>query len=170
MKISSAEVKPLSEVLEYENQNVINRFLNFFTVSEEEAQMIFNETKKWLWLCGKSFEEGVNDIYISKDLIIIDEMWHTFLLFSLDYYNFCNSYFNTIVHHIPVTESDFPNDDNTSRQDKIKFLKQKEDNFFNYVYEKLGNETLNLWFLELPQKYSKENVNTLFRGIYPQKK
>lgn len=172
MKKSIAIVKPLSEVLQYENQNVIDRFLKYYDVSMDEALFIFEELKKWLWLCGKSFEDGFKGAYISKDLAIIDEMWHTFLMFSLDYYNFCTKYFNVIIHHIPETKSErkelnLPEVEEESEENKINALKEKETQFLKYVNDNLGSETLNIWFLDFPQKYYKEKLNKIHKGLYP---
>ncbi|WP_435255357.1 hypothetical protein [Tenacibaculum sp. A30] len=163
---TKVKISPLEEVLKYENKNVIDRFMNYFSTSKDEANIIFNETKKWLWLCAKSFEDKTS-IYINNDLLIIDEMWHTFIIFTLDYELFCKKYFNTLIHHVPTVKNEIP--ENFSKKEKILFLKNREDQFFNYVYDNLGNETTNLWFLEIPQKYSKQNINRLFKGIYPEK-
>lgn len=40
-------------------------------------------------------------IGISGSLAIIDEMWHTFLLFSIDYKQFCETYFKGFIDHKP---------------------------------------------------------------------
>ena len=43
----------LHKLKELKNENVLNRFLNQFSFSYDEATDIFEETKKWLWLCAK---------------------------------------------------------------------------------------------------------------------
>lgn len=34
--------------------------------------------------------------------IAIDAAWHEFLVFSKEYYNFCQQYFGTVIHHRPT--------------------------------------------------------------------
>lgn len=154
-------LKSLEEVLEYQNENVIDRFINSFTVQKEEAHEIFNETKKWLWLSAKSFEDNEKNIFIGNDLLIIDEMWHIFLLFSLDYYAFYEKNFNVVVHHIPIVK-----DENNSITTTLSDYKDREDAFYNYVFNNLGETTFNKWFLEYPKKYSKENIKSIYKGLY----
>lgn len=68
----------------------------------------------------------------------IDNMWHIFLLFTLDYQNFCKDYLRGIFfHHIPATS-------------KIEMSKDEYEldlsRFLSYVYDNLGEETLTKWF------------------------
>lgn len=35
---------------------------------------------------------------------MVDEMWHTFLLFTEDYHEFCDFHFGFFVDHMPVSE------------------------------------------------------------------
>ena len=57
----------LNKVLEYKNDEVINRFTVLYDVDEQEASRIFNETLKWLWLGNK-----INGIFIDDSTLIID--------------------------------------------------------------------------------------------------
>ena len=41
-------------------------------------------------------------IFTHEPLWVIDEMWHTFLLYSKDYYDFCHQYLGRMIHHRPT--------------------------------------------------------------------
>src|SRR5256885_1327174 len=99
-------MSPLRDVLAYENENVVSRFAEDFSVSFPDAQEIFLETKRWLWLCAKrkqSVDSGGAhfSLPLFNEAFAIDMMWHTFLLFTADYAAFCERYFGFFVHHAP---------------------------------------------------------------------
>ena len=75
----------LNEVMLYNNDNIINKFTkDYDKISLYDSQIIFKETLKWLWLCNESYldkNENVN-IFIYEDSLIIDKMWHNFILFT----------------------------------------------------------------------------------------
>ena len=68
----------LEKIRSYNNEDLICRFLDIYEIDEAEAINIFEETKKWLWLCSNA----KFDLIIDDSLIIIDEMWHNFILFT----------------------------------------------------------------------------------------
>ena len=88
----------LAELLQYKNDNVISRFTDLFEVSDTEAEDIFTETKKFLYI---SRQPGV---FIPDELLIIDEMWHNFILFTATYQDFCVRYFGGYLHHLPASK------------------------------------------------------------------
>ncbi len=93
----------LGKALSYENLKVVSRFAQLYDVSFEEAGDVFVETKKWLWLASQ-VESGA--LSITDPLLIIDEMWHNFVLFTLDYARYCTDCFGRYIHHAPTTQRD----------------------------------------------------------------
>ena len=73
----------------------------------------------------------------------IDDMWHTFLMFTEDYANFCERYFGRFIHHSPRDENEKINPD---------VFELELTRFLSYVYDKLGEETVSVWFAELISK------------------
>jgi hypothetical protein len=68
-------------------------------------------------------------------------MWHTFLLFTMDYADFCERYFGHFLHHVPgeaATESEAPVDGSAVRA--------QVERQFALVYDVLGEETLIAWY------------------------
>ena len=45
-------IADLRTVMAYQHPDVVARFRTSWNVPEEEAQDIFEEMKKWLWLCN----------------------------------------------------------------------------------------------------------------------
>src|SRR5690349_14913902 len=103
---------PLEKVLEYRNENVISSFLDSFDISEDEALDIFVEMLRFLWFSNIS--DGKEFVTIDHPLIILDEMWHQFILTTKDYNKFCKEYFGKYIHHSPTTKAD-----------KARFLQEK---------------------------------------------
>jgi hypothetical protein len=96
----------LAKTLEYRNPAVVARFAELWRVSLPEAEDVFDETLKWLWLGAKVRSDGVGasfNLVVTPGLRIIDEMWHTFLLFTRDYRAFCGEHFGSFLDHGPTT-------------------------------------------------------------------
>ncbi|MEP1870999.1 MAG: hypothetical protein ABJJ44_15835, partial [Paraglaciecola sp.] len=80
----------LEDVISYKNDDVIDRFIKIYGIEKDQATIIFNSTKKWIWLCY--YRRKVNaeqNLVIDSPLVIIDEMWHNFVLFTKGYSEFC---------------------------------------------------------------------------------
>ena len=67
----------------------------------------------------------------------IDDMWHTFLLFTKDYMSFCIDYFDEYIHHIPNTEEE------SMKEDQFK---DNLTRYLSFIYDTLGEETVINWF------------------------
>ncbi|MEN2435788.1 hypothetical protein AAH994_10275 [Weeksellaceae bacterium A-14] len=145
----------LSVVLAYRNEDVIDRFLALYNIEQSEAEKIFTETLKWLWLGNK-----VDGVFIDDSTLIIDEMWHNFILFTQEYEYFCMQNFGRYIHHQPEKrkQQDWYNDSFNIEEHKNKLEKLYED-----VYDHFGEETLLTWYEEFSQKYSLENIKKLRR-------
>lgn len=148
----------LHTILAYHNENVISRFTDMFDVSAQEADSIFAETKKFLYLCQ------LPEIFIPDELLIVDEMWHNFILFTKDYHIFCDTFFKRYFHHLPASK----------KEKELQLSKEKEnpmlarDEFrqrlqilMNATYDHLGQDTLITWFQTYPTKYNRHTIKTL---------
>lgn len=150
----------LRRVLQYRNPDVVDRFHSQFAISRAEAQSIFRETLKWVWLCAEARHERTDGIhvpplYIDRNLLVIDEMWHNFILFTQDYARFCEKHFAFFVHHNPT-----PPRKRTVRKEQLSSsdsaytaTRKARERQYSYIYDKLGAATLELWYSEWAQKY-----------------
>lgn len=139
-------IVPFHQLLKYQNSSVLNRYKKDYPnniLSPEEA---FTELLKFLWLCNKhkhdqrvSPEEKLNfQCVIHYEMSEIDDMWHTFLLFTKDYMEFCNQYFKKYIHHAPFTDSDVVPSEEQLTIHLTRYL--------SYIHDNLGEKTLAKWF------------------------
>jgi hypothetical protein len=85
---------PIEEVLLYSNPHVIDRHLQDTGISRNEAERRFEGLKQFMLVATIMPGRKVT----SPD---IDAMWHTFLLFTKEYRQFCNDYLGMFVEHEP---------------------------------------------------------------------
>jgi hypothetical protein len=142
---ANTTIQPVSleEVLAYRHPGVVRRYAKEQGVSLAEAEEVFRETLKWLYLCYRSTTmdpEGPG-CAMTPEIARLDEMWHTFILFTRDYAAFCERYFGFFLHHVPnVDEEEKPEDPETVRP-----LLERH---FGLVYDVLGEDTLHNWYEE----------------------
>ena len=96
---------------------------------------------------------------VDNSIIVIDEMWHTFILFTRDYHNFCYKYFSRFIHHTPLTyleKKDFQGNLLRNKKNTILDIKNKQKNLLEYLLEIFGKETVIKWYIHYGTKYTKE--------------
>jgi hypothetical protein len=149
----SGALRPLEEVLRYENGEVVYRFSVDHGFSISDAEEIFTETKKWLWLCAA---EPDAKIPLLSEARAVDEMWHTFLLFTDAYAKFCDSNFGFFVHHFPRTRAEKESwdqqiaaDPEAARSERRKLLRGA----YEIICDRLGTETLQKWCEDFPARF-----------------
>ncbi|MFC3559467.1 glycine-rich domain-containing protein [Pedobacter jamesrossensis] len=148
----------LSKILAYQNEDVISRFTDMMDIGQPEAEDIFNETKKFLYL------SQVPDIFIPDELLIIDEMWHNFVLFTKDYHLFCLDNFGRFVHHQPATYKEkqaYREKKQIDAEATTAEFNQKLETMLSATYDHLGQDTVVKWFGTYPQQYSPENIKSI---------
>ncbi len=148
----------LEEALRYKNDRVVNKFRVLYAVSLSEAQEIASEAYRWLWLNARLKQdrsqnlEGIPRILvIHSGMVVVDEYWHTFVLHTRDYEQFCKDYLGTFIHHSPATADFQP----LSREETELQL--------NYICEVVGEDTMIRWYEEYPVRYSAEVLAKLQR-------
>jgi hypothetical protein len=150
--------KTLQELLQYSNPDIISRFTDLFHVPEQEAEDIFNETKKFLYI------SRLPGVFIPDELLIVDEMWHNFILFTKEYQQFCQFYFDNYLHHTPSTKAAKQTHRDHMATDLAAARKTFNDKLAVLIavaYEQLGTDTVVKWFQAYPVKYSKEAIKKL---------
>lgn len=91
-----ADRVPLETIMAYKNDAVIGRIATDLTITMEKAGELFDDLKRFLWAASLS-----DDNTIPSPLI--DEAWHAFILFTVDYADFCTRFFGEFMHHQPHT-------------------------------------------------------------------
>ncbi len=164
MSLKNTGIVSLEDVLAYTNHDVVYSFMEKFDIPYEEADSIFYETKKWLWACyycNNNSEYADVSMVIEDSILIIDKMWHTFILFTRPYHNFCNKYFSTVIHHSPTTYKEkqlFKSSLRTNRIETLSKKRDKQERMLSYIYDTLGKPTIIKWYVEYRKKYTPESI------------
>lgn len=87
----------LASVLKYGHPELVNRLHHVLNISQPEAEQLFEDVKKYLFLAVIT-----NERLAPTDAI--DLGWHEFLLYTRDYASFCNRFFGAFIHHTPNPE------------------------------------------------------------------
>jgi len=150
-------LRPLSEALAYRDRHVVDRFVEHYGLPREEAEDLFVETLRWLWLCAHADgDPRAPKLFVDDCLAMLDEMWHTFVLFTREYTQFCDEYLGGYIHHVPTTVEQKQRIESEQTRDPEGFKKQHEVKLraqYDYVYDELGEDVLIKWYSTYPDKY-----------------
>ncbi|AMO47401.1 hypothetical protein [Kosakonia oryzendophytica] len=156
-------VSDIDRVLAYQNEDLITKFRKEWNVTQEEAEDIFYETKKFLYLAARCQTECFN-ISVYEQMQVIDEMWHTFVLFTDRYHHFCEEYLGGFLHHFPFTREMLRSEIKHITAMNSDFETYKQQAYHNQILkikELLGEETVIKWYGEYAVNYSIDRLNAL---------
>ena len=115
-------------------QVIIRRCQKDFNYSDQDMILLERELKRFLIL--GIINDGATFGMYSKD---VDNLWHTFILFTKEYAQFCNKFAGKFIHHVPVTEDSV--DDKLEMHNEFKkFIKNYESVFHEKAHD--------IWFLD----------------------
>ncbi|WMN07300.1 hypothetical protein QYS48_28415 [Marivirga arenosa] len=162
--VSNTNKELLSALDSDEDQIIVEGFMERYSVDREEAEEILQETKKWLWLASENIKEKKGfRLFIDNSLLIIDEMWHTFILHTRLYQKFCHEKLNLFIHHepTPASEKIIGFDSEIEKQKFEESQGEKLSQQLSYIYDKLGPETVIKWYDEFPVKFSQKKIHSI---------
>lgn len=97
----SADDKTLIDKIDaYPFEKVKEKIRSEESIPEGKIDEAVLEFKKFLVLLGLGYRK------LGMTSPVVDEVWHTFILFTRDYANFCQDVFGFFVHHTPDTKLD----------------------------------------------------------------
>ena len=149
----------LDRVLSYKHPQVIVNYQRNYPQNEAIAGYLFHEMLKFLWLSRKHALDLENHrgnptidflFVMHEEMRDIDNMWHTFILYTKDYIDFCNQHFGEYLHHQPDVADTSPQSPEEFKRDLEKFL--------SYTYDHLGEETVRGWFAMHLEERSDEAI------------
>jgi len=105
---SREKIASLTDVLGYRNPDVVDRIEHDHRLTAHAADLLFRDTIRFLYLAGATGARGLTP---TKS---IDKGWHSFLMFTRDYAEFCDAYFHRFIHHEPRRRCDPPLEGNRS--------------------------------------------------------
>ena len=144
--------------------------MDHFDLGREESLDIFEETKKWICLLAPSKQKILNtkekiiSLFVEESILTIEEMWHTFILYMIDYRKFCHENFGFFIDHSPTVKAAKEAYFKKMKSDRDGMKNEKEEKLndqYSFIYDHLGDETLIKWYGEFPEKYSVEIIKKL---------
>ena len=143
-------IKPLDEILKYKNKFVIDRFQEFRPDAIEEADLIFDDLKRFLWLVAtlsdrKEKGEKVPDLSFAKSMLVMDDMWHAFILWTNFYTEFCDENFGRYLHH-PTEMPKYYQNTTVDGMEEEEAMSIFLTEMITCVIEEFGEETAERWF------------------------
>lgn len=89
----------LNELLTYQNESVVHYFCqqnpNF---NIQQSKQLFQDLLGWMWLTAYR-KKTQRHTFLFGPLIVLDSIWHTFILHTRNYQEFCETYFEEFFHH-----------------------------------------------------------------------
>ncbi len=136
----------INEIISYKNEAIFERYRRDYPNNALAAEEAMKEVIKYLWLSHQHLQnkqERPQDENLDftcgmyPEMRQIDDMWHTFLLFTREYMDFCQRYFGEFLHHAPETGEE---------ELQAQVFEQEFSRYLSYVYDHLGEETIRVWF------------------------
>ncbi len=91
---SKTGAEMIASVVAYKHPELVLRFKRKIELDDVEAEQLFADTKRYLYLCT------VADKPLAPPAVI-DKGWHEFLMYTKDYQDFCIKHLGKFVHHTP---------------------------------------------------------------------
>lgn len=86
--------------MEFQLNDIITRYARDYELSYEDAERHMFELRRFLAMCA------INDGPAYGMRGQIDEAWHTFIMFTREYADFCQAVGGRFIHHQPNTDSE----------------------------------------------------------------
>jgi hypothetical protein len=136
-------VGALDDVLAYRNDPLVDEFGARFRIARLEADEIFEETKKWLWLTA--IAESLGARHPPDDhVLVIDEMWRLFTLLPAPYAAFCDTWLGGPLADGPAPATGRP----------MRSWRELRRQRYALILDLLGGETLSRWYQDYPVRYA----------------
>lgn len=110
----------ITQTMAYPMEKIVTRYMIDNNISAELAATHERELKRFLAICI-IYQEPIGMRGA------VDELWHTFIMFTKNYASFCNKIAGYFIHHTP-------NDEDTTKSERYTSSIR-----FNLAYEKLFN-------------------------------
>jgi hypothetical protein len=118
------------------------------------AEQLFEDGLIWLWYCN-NHSEGCRTI--DDPILILDEVWHTFILYTPFYVKFCQTYFGDYLHHMPTL---IDHDNSQPKHDHEHYLKRKKVQL-ETIFELLARDVFIRWYHEYPAIFDRDKIRQL---------
>ncbi len=113
--VAVAEID-LDQIMNFQFDPLIHRMVDKYDWTEDRSRSVFEDTKRYLFLARTT----------SLPLIPppdVDEVWHNFILFTVDYASFCERFLGKFIHHRPRRRDDPPTGNGFTVKDTLEVAK-----------------------------------------------
>jgi len=93
--LSKRETEGQAKIMAYSFDKIRKRLLMEKAVPPDQVDVAIEEFRKFLLLILLGYEN------IGMTSQVVDEVWHAFILFTIDYTRFCQGVFGFYLHHVP---------------------------------------------------------------------
>jgi hypothetical protein len=87
----------VEQAMRWNDGEIVRRYCADNGQRLDDGEACFSAFKQFMVVCA----EG-DDVRAPSEPV--DEMWHTALLFTRSYRDFCERYLGTFIHHVPVED------------------------------------------------------------------
>lgn len=155
----------LAAVLEYRNADVVDKFLTTFAMPRAEAELLFEDVLRWMWLTTKARAANTR-LFIDPKWRLFDEMWHTFVLFTKDYADFCEKYLGHFCHHEPTRKATHAENARRAREEPevyVQALRKDYTALITLVVNEFGEEVATRWFETYRHQHTEEYMRSIHK-------
>lgn len=97
--LSLIQLPLLAQLLNYKNEKLIHYYCYHHPeINEDQAEHLFQDLLGWMWL-NRYRQANNRQTHLFGPLLRLDEIWHSFILHTQDYFSFCLHYFGDYFHH-----------------------------------------------------------------------
>jgi len=115
--------RTLAEIMDFQHERLLERYRESTGTSLEWAARCFNAFKQFMIVCA--VKPGYK---VTSDPI--DQMWHTFLLFTRDYRMFCEDNLGRFINHEPFEQA-YPSAYVETRAFANEYFGELDEEFWN---------------------------------------
>lgn len=137
---SDKTIESLSKLQEYQIPSGVTERLKqgmvFNEMKDGQIREVVDEFKKFIAILVINHEKGTRVEMVSE---LVDEVWHTFILFTNEYRKFCDTMVGEYIHHEPNVNSAYGIDP------LFIYKKNLSAEFFYEEYEKYFGPLPELW-------------------------
>lgn len=128
----------IDDVMSFPMVDIVKRCQKDFGYTDDDMVMLERELKRYLILCMMKENVDISVDMYSED---VDNLWHSFILFTKDYAYFCNKYAQHFIHHVPRVDDTFSHDEIVESRHKFRAFIENYEKVF-------GEEIHSIWLLD----------------------
>ena len=132
----------MKSIMEYPMGPIVDRCKKDYKYTDEDMMLLERELKRFFVLSAFNKKEGTG--MYSRD---VDNLWHTFILFTKQYTHFCAQNVGSFLHHVPEL-------DRSLNPERLRNLRNDFQMFIKNYQETFDEEIHSIWFLDMCEEHT----------------